>query len=86
MQGLYQIGKALSIPPSAVLSGLISVTSYIVSPAVITIPGVDWVEPAIVWLSINMPTGSGKSSIYKYLYDLTNKEKLAERTRNAVRK
>ena len=24
-----------------------------------------------MWLSINMPTGSGKSSLYKYLYDIT---------------
>lgn len=47
-------------------------TSYVISPAVITIPGIDWVEPALVWLSINMPTGSGKSSLYKYLSDLTN--------------
>ncbi len=48
-----------------------SVTSFILAPAVVTIPGVDWVEPAIVWLSINMPTGSGKSSLYKYLHELT---------------
>ena len=47
-------------------------TSYIGSPSVIKIPGIDWIEPALVWLSINMPTGSGKSSLYKYLVDLTN--------------
>lgn len=47
-------------------------TSYIISPAVIKIPGIDWVEPALVWLSINMPTGSGKSSLFKYLVDITN--------------
>ena len=63
----------MSIPPSAVLSGLISVTSYILAPSIVTIPGIDWVQPALVWLSINMPTGSGKSSLYKYLYDLTNR-------------
>ena len=28
---------------------------------------------ALVWLSINMPTGSGKSSLYKYMYDPTKK-------------
>jgi hypothetical protein len=72
LQGCDQIGRALSIPSSAVLSGLISVTSYVLAPSTVAIPGLDWVEPALVWLSINMPTGSGKSSLYKYLYDLTN--------------
>lgn len=38
----------------------------------VTIPGIDWEEPALVWLCINMPTGSGKSSLYKYLVDLAN--------------
>ena len=25
-----------------------------------------------MWLSVNMPTGSGKSSLFKYLVDITN--------------
>lgn len=54
------------------LSGLIILTSYVLSPAMVTIPGIDWEEPALVWLCINMPTGSGKSSLYKYLVDLAN--------------
>ena len=72
-QGCTQIGKALCIPPVAVLGGLISVTSYIVSPATVTVPGTDWVEPAIVWLAINMPTGSTKSSLYHYLHGVVLK-------------
>ena len=59
------------MPPSAVLSGFIALTSHVISPATVTIPDVNWVEPALVWISINMPTGSGKSSLYKYLYDIT---------------
>ena len=70
-QGCHQIGKSLSLPPTAVLSGLIALTSHVVTPATVVIPGLNWDEPAIVWLSINMPTGSGKSSLYKYLYNLT---------------
>lgn len=62
-----QIGKALCIPPLAVVGGLLTLTSYAISPAVIHVPGTDWSEPALIWLSINMPTGSTKSSLYQYL-------------------
>lgn len=72
-QGCHQIGRSLSLPPTAVLSGFIGLTSYIVAPATITIPGVNWAEPALVWLAINMPTGSGKSSLHKYMHDITSK-------------
>ena len=58
------------MPPSAVLGGLVSVTSFILSPAVVTIPRVDYVEPAIMWLSLNLTTGRGKSSLHKYLHEL----------------
>ena len=67
MQGCIQIGKALCIPPLAVVGGLLTLTSYAISPAVVKVPGTDWSEPALIWLSINMPTGSTKSSLYQYL-------------------
>ena len=67
LQGCFQIGKALCMPPTAVLCGLISLTSYIISPAVVKVPNTEWCEPAIVWLSINMPTGSTKSALYNFL-------------------
>lgn len=57
MQGCFQVGKALCIPPIAVLGGLLTVTSYIVSPAIVEVPGTEWAETALIWLSINMPTG-----------------------------
>ena len=43
------------------------ITSYITSPAMVAVPGTTWSEPALVWLCINMPTGSTKSSLFQYL-------------------
>lgn len=45
-------------------------TSYVISPAVVKIPGTDWTEKTLVWLSINMPTGSTKSALYQYLNNI----------------
>ena len=59
--------KALCIPPVAVLSGLLILTSYVISPAVIIVPDTNWREAALIWLSINMPTGSTKSSLCHHL-------------------
>ena len=70
-QGCHQIGRSLSLPATAVLGGFVALTSHVISPAVVTIPDINWSEPVLVWMSINMPTGSGKSSLYKYLYDMT---------------
>lgn len=55
------------MPPTAVLCGLMSLTSFIISPAEIEVPGTEWREPALVWIAINMPTGSTKSALYNYL-------------------
>lgn len=52
------------------LGGLITLTSYVVSPAVVQVPKIEWRERALVWLSINMPTGSTKSALYQYLHDI----------------
>ena len=46
------------------------ITSYMTSPAVVVVPGTDWSEPALVWLCINMPTGSTKSALYQYLHGI----------------
>ena len=70
MQGCQQVGKALSVPPAAVLGGLLIITSFILSPAVITVPGTSWIEPGLVWLTISMPTGSRKTTIYQFLCEL----------------
>ena len=67
IQGCKQIGKALSVPPSAVLCGLISLTSFFVSHSEIKVESTAWSELVIVWLTVGMCTGCGKSSIFKYL-------------------
>ena len=70
LQGCIQVGKALSIPPTAVLGGLLIITSHVISPAVINVSGTEWSETALLWLSVNMPTGSTKSSLYQYLQNV----------------
>ena len=57
----------MSVPPAAILGGLLLITSFIISPAMVTVPGTDWVKPALIWLTISMPTGSRKTTIYQFL-------------------
>ena len=52
------------------LGGLVTLTSYMMSPAIVRVPGTEWSERALVWLSINMPTGSTKSALYQYLHTI----------------
>ena len=66
MQGCFQIGKAMCIPPSAD-GGLITITSFMISPAVVKVPGTEWAEKTLVWISVNMPTGTTKSALYQHL-------------------
>ena len=37
------------------------------------IPGTDWSEPILLWVAVGMPTGSGKSSLFKYLLGIIQK-------------
>ena len=67
------MGKALSVPPAAVLGGLLIITRFVISPAVVTVPGTSWVEPALIWLTVSMPTGSRKTTIYQFLCDILAK-------------
>lgn len=60
----------MSVPPGAVLGGLLILTSFVLSPAVVTVPGTDWVEPTLLWLTISMLTGSRKTTIYQFLRQL----------------
>ena len=58
------------MPAVAVLAGLLLIISYSMSHSVVTVDGTDWIEPVLLWISICMPTGSGKSSLCKYLRKL----------------
>jgi len=43
-----------------------------ISPAIVHVPGTEWHERALVWLCINMPTGSTKSALYQYLQTIVS--------------
>ena len=63
------MAKALNVPPTAVLGGYLVLCSYI-SPPTVEVPGTDWSEPVLLWLTVTMPTGSGKSTLFRHLYSL----------------
>ena len=40
------------------------------APSIVEVPATGWCEPVVLWLSIGMPTGSCKSSLFKVLFQL----------------
>ena len=40
------------------------------SPASVKVPLTEWCEPVLLWMTVCMPTGSGKSTLFKHLYSL----------------
>lgn len=52
------------------LASLLSLTSYLLSPSVVRVEGTDWEEPVLIWESVYMPTGSGKSPLCAYISKL----------------
>ena len=64
------------MPSTAVLSGLLIVTAFCMSHSSISVPSTEWVEPVLLWISIGMPTGSGKSPLYKFLLGLLRKTRV----------
>ena len=61
------------MPPTAVLSGLLLLVSYRLSHCVVKVPHTNWVEPVLLWLTICLPTGSGKTPLFTFLTDLLQK-------------
>lgn len=61
------MGKALSIPPTAVLSSLLGLSSFLLSPSIVHVDGTDWKEHVLIWESVCMPTGSGKSPLCAFI-------------------
>ena len=43
-----QIGKALSIPPTAVLLSLLGICGFVIAPSIVEVDGTDWKEPGNV--------------------------------------
>lgn len=60
------------MPAAAVLYGLLVVVSFSMSHSVVEVEGTDWLEPVLLWVSICMPTGSGKTSLCKFLKQLVD--------------
>ena len=61
------------MPSTAVLSGILLLVSYRLSHCVIKVPNTEWIEPELLWLSICMPTGSGKTPLFNFLTSLLRK-------------
>ena len=57
----------MSVPPGVILGGLSILTSFVISPTIVTVPNTDWEEATLIWLTISMPTGSRKTTIYQFL-------------------
>lgn len=64
------MGKAFNVSPTSVLGGYLILSSYVLSPASVRVPNTEWEEPILLWLTISMPTGSGKSTLFRHLCDL----------------
>ena len=47
--------------------------SFSMSHSVVVVEGTDWAEPVLLWISICMQTGMGKSSLCKYLRTLVKR-------------
>ena len=73
MKGCQQVGTAISIPSIAVLAGLLLTVGFAMSHSTLQIEKSDWVEPVLLWISICMPTGSGKSALCKVLKSIVEK-------------
>ena len=70
--------------PSTVLAGLLLIISFTMSHSVVAVEGTDWMEPVLLWMSICMPTGMGKSSLCKYLRGLVKEAKKNRGVNDAV--
>ena len=55
------------MPPDAIINGLLLLVSFFLSHCAVEVPDTMWIEPAILWIRITMPTGSGKTPLFTYL-------------------
>ena len=56
-----------------VLAGLIMIISFAISHSDVQVEGLDWIEPVLVWVAVCMPTGSGKSTLCKFLRNVVKR-------------
>lgn len=74
----------MSVPQSAILGGLLILTSFAISPSVVTVPGTDWTETTLIWLTISMPTGSRKTTVYQFLKGLLHEMRIESKCKGIV--
>ena len=53
----------MSMPPTAVINGLMIIVSFLLAHSYVNVEDTQWMEPVILWMTIGMPIGSGKSSL-----------------------
>ena len=63
----------MRVPPTSVLSGLLIFISFLLAHSVVEMEGTKWVEPVNLWITVGMPTGSGKSSLFNFFLNLSRK-------------
>ena len=61
------------MPADAVLAGLIMIISFAISHSDVQVERLDWIEPVLVWVAVCMPTGSGKSTLCKFLQNVVKR-------------
>ncbi|XP_074641217.1 uncharacterized protein LOC141898966 [Tubulanus polymorphus] len=66
-EGCKFLADKMNVPDSSVLFGLLGISSYICSNAIVKVSNTMWEEPAINWLAVCTPTGSGKSTVYRLM-------------------
>ncbi len=47
--------------------------SFFMAHCNVKVPGTMWIEPAILWLAIAMPTGSGKTPLFGFLTSILHR-------------
>lgn len=62
---------------SAVLAGLLLTVAFCMSHSTVEVEVTEWVEPVILWISICVPTDSGKSALCKFLRSLVTKAQVS---------
>ena len=72
-QAIKSTAASLGMPPLALFAGYLIIISFAMSHSEVHVEGTDLVEPVLIWLSICMPTGSGKSSLWSHLTKLVEK-------------
>lgn len=68
LQGCEQLGRALDMPPDAIITGLLLLVSFFMSHCAVEVPDTMWIEPAILWITI---TSQCQQAAEKLHYSLT---------------